>query len=164
MHPAFLVRLLFTMLSLIIAGSAFAQVKIVPYAQKEKDGVRYVGLKLTWSFLVDIKNEKSKDVVSAGGKPSVLSKSVVEFSSLEAALSDPRVSSADKLLIKNKYIPQRNRLNGELSNLNLEAMKKSPQGKPLLDDATLYRRFNNLLDQNAAGASIQKLQPQALRD
>ena len=176
MHPAFLVRLLFTILGLLIAGSAFAQERrpliyyqftpklyIKSYSSFE-NGFRHSGLSLTWTFFVDNKNENFKDIASEGGKPSVTSKSAVAFSSLEAALSDPRVSQADKLLIKNKFIPQRNRLNGELSNLNVEAMKKSPQGKPLLDDATIYRRFNNLLDQHAPDASIQKFQPQALRD
>jgi hypothetical protein len=175
MRQVFSVRLLLTILSILIAGSAFAQERrpliyyqftpklyIKSYSSFE-NGFRHSGLSLTWTFFVDNKNENLNDIAS-GGKPSVTSKSAVAFSSLEAALSDPRVSPADKLLIKNKFIPQRNRLNGELKQLNLEAMKKSPQGKPLFDDATVYRRFNNLLDQHAADANIQKLQPQALRD
>lgn len=163
MKNNFFVRYMVLVLSFFILGSAFAKPKVRPYSQRV-NGDRYVGVKLTWTFFVAPKNNNSLDSVASAKKPLLNSRTEVEFSSLEAALSDPRVSAADKLLIKNTYIPKLNRFNADLKRLNLDAAKKLANGKPALDNSTFLKRFNSLVDQHGQGLSIQKLSTNAISE
>ena len=136
--------------------SAIAKPQVKRY-KETVNGVTYRGVRIIWNFFVDSQS-KTSAATSAGKKISQ------EFPSLEAALSDPRVSAEDKSLIKNTYIPKLARFNAELKKLNLDAAMKQPNGKQVFNSIEIEKRFNNLLDQYASGLSIQKISNSAVSE
>ncbi len=157
MRSSFLIGYVSLVLSLFILDSAIAKPKVSGYKEDVKGVGRVRGIKLTWTFFVDSKSKTSASTSS--GK-----KIAQEFPSLEAALSDPRVSAADKSLIKNTYIPKLARFNADLKKLNLDAAMKQPNGKEVFSSADIDKRFNDLLDQHASGLSIKKLSTSAVSE